>query len=401
MTGSARLGVSILALSAAMTVGAQAQTLPDRIKVGGLFVSTGPAVASFYSPTISQRMAIRDINAQGGIAGKRVDLIEADTQFPQTAQAVSEARRLATQEKVHLILGPWTTQESLAVAPIMAESDLLFLTTAASTAFNAKTAPTGFSTYLNIGGQTKAMIDFAKNTLKAQSVAVITDSGGQGKDAALNFKKYAAEAGIKIAAEQEHEPAASDMTAQLLSLRRSGATVLLQVASSGQDAGNIFKGMSEIGWDVPVVSQVAAVTLGPVLKVAGPNVFKSGRNFGVNYKAFMFCPSDPVGQSPFGKWVGSLKDFAPKDFPNLSLYSISFSYDGAMFAKAAIEATKTTSGKVLAKWLEDNSSKLTGVSGPGDKLTDGVRHLFGPSAIGFTNHPDEPRADYLTARFGC
>jgi ABC-type branched-subunit amino acid transport system substrate-binding protein len=392
------LAIGLLAVCAGA---ANAQALPDRIKMGGLFVATGPAVQSFFSTAVAMRMVVRDINAAGGIAGKQIDLVEADTQFPKTEQAVQEARRLTGQEKVHFVAGPWTTQESLAVAPVMAEADVLYLTTAAATVFNAKSAPTGFSTYLNIGGQTKAMVDFAKNTLKAKSIAVITDSGAQGKDAANNFRRLIAEAGLKLAAEQEHEPAATDVTPQLLSMRRSGADVLLQVASSGQDAGQVFKGMAEIGWDVPVVSQVAAVTLAPVLRVAGNGVFKSGRNFGVNYKAFMYCPNDPVGQSPFGKWVSAIKEFSPKDFPNLSLYSMSFAYDGVYFTKAAIEATRSVSGKVLAKWLEDNSSKLSGVSGPADTLKDGSRHLFGPGAIGFTNHPDEPRSDNLTPRWGC
>jgi ABC-type branched-subunit amino acid transport system substrate-binding protein len=392
-------GLCVCTIGVAGAAGAQG--LPNTIKTAAMITVSGPAAGGFFAGLVAIKMAVKDINDAGGIAGKPVDLIIADTQFPNTTQAVAEARRVAEQEKVHLVMGPQTTQEALAVAPILTEAKLLYVTTAASSAFNATVAPTGFSTYLSSPAYSKAMIDYAAKVMKAKSIAVITDTGGQSKDAVLIFHKLAPEAGLTISGEQTHEPAVTDVTAQLLALRRSNPEALLQVSSSGPDAGIIFKNLNDLGWEVPVVSQVAATVSNQVIKSAGFNVFKSGRIAAVQYGTFTYCPGDPVGGAPFTKWVERLKAFDPQNFDNVPKYSISFTYDGMILAKQAIEATKSVDGMVLAKWIEQNAASFNGASGRMSNPEAPSHHLFSADAIAMTSRPDDPRSDWLTLRAGC
>jgi branched-chain amino acid transport system substrate-binding protein len=388
------------AVAATSAVPAQAQALPDRIKIGAIAGVTGPGAATTFASVSSYKMSARDINAAGGILGKQVDLIIADDQNNPT-QAVSEARRLAGQEKVHAIVGPPFSTTALAVAPVLTEAKIFFVGTAGSSAFNESVAPYGFSTYFNIPAYSEAIIEFATGTLKASKIALITDNGAQAKDAREQMKKQLAARNLSFVADQEHEFNAQDVTPQMLSLRRANPDLIIQVSGIGEDGGIVVKTMNDIGWQVPVITQVAAQALGTYLKVAGADAFKKNKLYAMNYKAFTYCPNDPVGASNYSKFAKALEAFDPPNKERLQPSAVSLSYDNMFVIKAAAEGAKSLDGPAMAKWLTENASKIEVISGPLSNPVGGVRQLFGRSGLAFTSDPTAPRADLLTPRAGC
>src|SRR6185369_11769908 len=104
-------------------------------------------------------MALAEINAAGGIAGKQVEMVWADTASDGT-QASSEAKRLVFQEKVVAIMGPPTSQETIPANLVTTEAKILFITTAASPLLTPQVAPYHFSDSASAAGQSIPMVRY-------------------------------------------------------------------------------------------------------------------------------------------------------------------------------------------------------------------------------------------------
>lgn len=89
----------------------------EPIKVGVLYSLSGPMAATETSVKDATLMAIEEINARGGLLGRRIEPIIADGKSDWTTFA-SEAERLITQEKVSVIFGCWTSESRKRLKPL-------------------------------------------------------------------------------------------------------------------------------------------------------------------------------------------------------------------------------------------------------------------------------------------
>ena len=115
----------------------------------------------------------------------------------------------------------------------------------------------------------------AENVLKAKSGAIISDSGAQSKSFVESMKKEMEARGMKLTGVQEYQYRATDMTPQLLTLKRGNPDTLFLFASSGEDAGNILKARDDLGWDPKVTGNYTVGTFAdPLIKVAGKDALQ-------------------------------------------------------------------------------------------------------------------------------
>jgi ABC-type branched-subunit amino acid transport system substrate-binding protein len=244
------------------------------------------------------------------------------------------------------------------------------------------------------------MVDYAADVLKVKSVAVITDTGAQGVSTHEIFRDYIPKRGMTMTGLQTGDMRSNDYTAQLLSLRRGNPEAIIQVSSLGDDIGMVYKNMQEIGWNLPLVNQTAAYDSKSTMRGGGPDVFKAGRIHSQTLKYTTFCPGDPVGGSPYAKFLDALKSSTGTAFPNLNLGSAVLWYDGMQAIRAAVEATRTVDGPTLAKWIETNSGS---VKSAGAQLSASAssHFLYSSDVFAYTTRPDQPREDGLTPRNGC
>jgi ABC-type branched-subunit amino acid transport system substrate-binding protein len=392
--------VSLAVLATALiSASATAQTLPDRLKFGLLSSVSGPNAPANTALNLATRLAVKEINEAGGIGGKPVDLVAADDGSDPT-QSVNEARRLVQLEKVHVMIGPFTTQGALATAPIYTEARLLSMINSGSSAFTPQASPYGFSDYFSSEGYAKAMVDHAADVLKVKKVAIIADNSGQSKGVVADYKKFITARGLTLVAEEEHQFKATDVLPQVLNIRRSGAEALIQQSGIGEDGGLIFKTMRENGIRIPIVSSVAAVLVSSVLRTGGNDIFADNSITGLTFKAFTYCGSEAAGTAPFAKFLDRAKSFEPRNFEQLNIYAMSIMYDGVQLAKAALEATKSTDGPTLASWIVANSRGVPAVSGT-FAPTKEVNFLFGAESVTLVPRPDLRRTDGMMQRAGC
>jgi branched-chain amino acid transport system substrate-binding protein len=396
MARGVRAVAAVAAALAALACGpAAAQN--THLKVGQLTSLTGSAAGLGLAANIGARMAVKEINDRGGIMGRPIDLVVGDDQSDPTA-AVNEARRLLESEKVEVLIGPQLSNLALATLPLTTKAKVLQFTSAGTLALSPDKGPYHFATLINSATQGISVVDFAANTLKVKSVAFLVDNTAGSRDVLEFAQKRAAEVGLKVTATEVYDFGAADMTPQLLNLRRSNPELVLFNTNSPKDLATMLRNRGEIGWNVPVNTGLAGATFGPnAVQAVGAGAF--GGVTGTAETGMTYC-TDPVGQSPYAKYVERLKAFAPESAGKYSPNSASYTYDAVYVLKAAVEGAKSFDAAKVAEWLEANASKVTGLGGP---LSAGkaTHHLVGPNAVVGVERTFEVRSDGLQKRAGC
>lgn len=388
--------LAVMAFSAAPSP-AGAQSAPP-IRVGGLFSLTGPGGLIGESYVLGAKMAVDEINKAGGIAGRKVELVLGDTQTDPSI-AVNEAKRLALQEKVDMVVGPAVSQEALAMLPVLTEAKLFQISTGASLALTPQVGPYHFSLIPSAEGQGIRMIDYAVTVLKSKAPALLGDNGGQSKTGMESIRKRLAELKIEPAGIQEYPFHVDDMTPQLLSLRKKKPDTLVFFTSSPEDLSKLLKTLQDIDWDIKVVGSNSVGNYSPSIgKNLGDDAFAN--LLGTQYPGLTYCSGDAAGSSEYAQFVKRLNAYDPKMSAKLPPATVSGAYIPLFIMKAAVEATGSTEGPKLAAWLEENSGSVKNMYA---KLSASKtsHFLFGPESLGVIEVPNRVREDGLQKRAGC
>lgn len=385
---------SVLALLAS-GISAQAE---ETIKIGGMVSITGGGASIGAVATLSWNLAVEDINANGGIMGKQVEIVIADTQTDPT-HAVSEARRLVENEKIMAMVGPVTSQEVIPVTAITTAAKIAQITTAASASLTPEAAPYHFSNSPTGLNQMIPNINYAVDVLGAKKIGLISDNGGMSKAAVNEIIEYMKEKGVEPVEVQEFAFKAEDMTPQLFSLRNSGAEVVLLINSIGDDARKFLQNRDEIGWMVPVLGSLTTTNYAVGnAKALGEEVFEGVLS--VQFMGMTYCEGDEIGASAFAKF-DARATAAIADIDKLGGSSaLAPYYVEPLILKAAIEGAESLEGDKIAAWIEANSDKIDNMLGT---FGASAQSHFLPSADGLvvTKNAFNPREDGLVERVQC
>lgn len=396
------LRVALLAAAAFVALAPVAasaqQALPEKLIIGGVASKTGAGSVMGVAVETGLNMAVEEINANGGIAGKQVEVRIADTQSDPTA-ASNETKRLIFEAGAQMLIGPSVSQEALPSAVVSTQAKVIQLTTAGTLDLTPEVAPYHFAFQWSAQAQAIAMADYAVKVLGSKAPAILADNGGQSKSGVVALHERLKELGVNPVGEQEFPFRVDDMTPQVLSLRRAGADAVLFFASTIEDTTKVVTTTSDLSWDVPIVGQGSvAVYAAQVAAKLGPDALKNV--VGEAYPGMTYCPSDAVGGSEYAKFLVRLKAYAPDVVDKVPNSMIAHYYAMAYILKTAIEATGTVDGPTLTAWIEENAAQIPVMHGvPGASKTS--HFLFGPESVQMVTDPQILREDGLIARASC
>lgn len=391
------IGMFGFAATALCAAAGSAQT-GEPFKIGALFPMTGIAAPTGVASEVGARMAVKELNSAGGIMSRQIQLIVADDQFDPT-QSVTLAKKLATSDKVQAVLGPQGGALVIAVGPVMAEADVAYFSAGTTGLMTPQAAPTGFSVSIIPEAQAVSVIDWAIDVRKAKSIGYFGDNGLNSKTMAERFKAYAAERKLTIAAMEQYEVGATEMTSQILNLRRANPDVLLINGQTAADQARILKQIDEVGWNVPVAGSLGVTALfAPIAQIAGSSTRLIAA--GVQIKTFSYCTGDPVGELPYAKFLQRLKTESPGNFEKLPYNLSAWTYDAVFMIKAASEGAKSTGGRAMTQWIENNKQGVLGVTGV--MKADAASHFLArPETFTLVENLDRIRSDGMIKRAGC
>jgi branched-chain amino acid transport system substrate-binding protein len=201
-------------------------------------------------------LALDDANAQGGVAGYKINVIVLDDGTANAgqydpAQAATNARKMVSDMSVVAAIGPQMSGSGKAMSPILSQGNLAIITPASTNPditdpkFAGQYRPAGkaiyFRTVTTDAFQGPNMANYFADTLKVKSLYVLDDSGAYGVGIADAFQRQAEKRGIKVMGRDQLNPKEADYT-----------TVLTKVKALNPDA-LYYGGVAQAG--VKVVKQ--------------------------------------------------------------------------------------------------------------------------------------------------
>ena len=188
------------------------------------------------------KMAIDEINAQGGVLGRKLEMVVADeTENPETG--ISAIKKLTADEKVDVLIGGYTSGVTLAQLPHISAARTIYLGVgAASPATNAK-VKTDYDNYkyvfrvgpLNAAHQARQLTGFiatfVKGELGISKVAIVGENAKWVQDLIPLLKKGATDAGTDVRATEFFDSQTSDFSPLFSKVKESGAGYMVVVLS--------------------------------------------------------------------------------------------------------------------------------------------------------------------------
>ena len=335
----------------------------DTIKVGEFASMTGSEASFGQSSHKGTELAIGDLNAAGGVLGRKFELIMEDDQS-QAGQPATVVRKLISRDGVVAILGEVASSRSLEAAPICQENKIPMISPSST---NPKVTEVGdyiFRVCFIDPFQGTVMANFALHTLHLKNVAVLTDVKS---DYSLGLAKFFKEGfiagGGNIITEQNYSGGDKDFNAQLTSIKAANPDGIF-VPGYYTEVGLIVLQAKQLGITVPIFGGDGWES--STLMSIGGTALEG------DYYSTHFSPEDttPVVQDFVRKFKARYNE-VPDAMAALG-------YDSAMMLAAAIKTAGTTDGSKVRDALAATKD-FQGVTG---KTTmDANRNASKPAVI--------------------
>jgi branched-chain amino acid transport system substrate-binding protein len=223
----------------------------DAIKIGEYASLTGTEATFGQSSHHGTELAISELNAAGGVLGKKLQLIYEDNQS-KAGESATIVRKLISRDKVAAVLGEVASGRSLEAAPICQQNKVPMISPSST---NPKVTEVGdyiFRVCFIDPFQGTVMAKFAKDTLKAKTVAILSDVKAPYSVGLAEFfrQRYTADGG-KIVAEQRYNGGEKDFNAQLTAIKSANPEAVF-VPGYYTEAGLIALQARRLGLNVPL-----------------------------------------------------------------------------------------------------------------------------------------------------
>lgn len=221
-------------------------TKEDVIRIGALVSLTGSSAN--YGKSLRQGIdiAVDEINKDGGINGKKLEVIYEDSQGDAKI-GVSGFNKLVDVNKVPVVIGS-ISSVILAVEPIADEKKVVLINSSAiSPRICEKAEDFLFSVMVNGATEARFMASEISKKHQSEPIAILFSNNSSGVDTKDNFAKQIESTGGKIAIAEGYELNATDFRTQLTKIKESGAKIGYLIAFSSNEFASILTQSKEIG----------------------------------------------------------------------------------------------------------------------------------------------------------
>ena len=357
-----RLSAAALTLSLAFPADAADKT----VTIGMSLSLTGADAQSAQKVKEGAQMAIEEANAQGGVAGYKINVVVLDDGTATAgqydpAQAATNARKMVADATIVAAIGPQMSGAGKAMSPILSQGNLATVSPMSTNPdisdpkFAGQYRPKGkaiyFRTVTTDAYQGPNMANFYADTLKVKSLYVLDDSGAFGVGIGNSFEAQAKKRGIKLLGRDQLNPKETDY-----------ATILTKIKSLNADA-LYYGGVAQAG--VKLAKQAHDI-VPKMIKGGGDGLvsadFLKGAGFPAAEGWYVTIAAPHMLEDPQVKeWIERFRKkygSAPED------YSIT-SYDAALVIVDAIKRVAASGKEVNRDTVRDaiQTTKLKTLQG--------------------------------------
>ena len=260
--------------NAASTSTNSASTAPaatgDTIAIGHFGSLTGGTATFGKSTDNGIRMAFDEINAKGGVLGKKLDL-QTEDDASKTEQVPGVVQKLINQNNVLVLMGEVASSRSLAAAPIAQAAKVPMVTASSTNPEVTKKGDFIFRTCFIDPFQGTVMSKFARETLKVKKAAILTDvANDYSKGLTEYFTKDWEKNGGTIVGTESYSEGDKDFQSQLTKIKGEAPDVIY-IPGYYSEVGNIAVQARRVGlkqpllggdgWDSPKLFQIGGQAL--------------------------------------------------------------------------------------------------------------------------------------------
>ncbi len=241
--------LTVLCMCIGMMISSGQAAAEDKVKIGSFLAVTGPASFLGDPELKTLQMYIEEINANGGINGRKIEYVHYDTKG-KAKEAKNFVNRLIKKDKVDVIIGGTTSGNTLAVIDIVQKAHVPLVSLAGSVKIIEPVKKWVFKTpHTDRMAAEKIFQDMKKRGIT--KVALITGNGGFDKSGRAQCFALAPKYGIEIVADEKYGNADTDMTTQLTKIRGTDAQAILNFGF-GKAPAIVVKNIRQLGIKLPI-----------------------------------------------------------------------------------------------------------------------------------------------------
>ena len=325
----------------------------DNVKIGLQGPLTGGSSPMGVSMRDGAKLAVTEINAKGGVLGRKIEMIERDDEA-KNERGVQIAQELINKEKVVATIGYINSGVALASQRFYQEAKIPVMNNVATaTAITKQFADQPenyvFRNSANDTIQSAMIVQELVDRRKFTKVAILADSTNYGQLGREDLEKALAAKGITAVAVEKYNIKDVDMTPQLLKSKEAGAQVVITYGI-GPELAQIANGMIKLGWKVPMMGSWT-LSMGNFIDNAGANSVGATMP-----QTFIQEPNTPKRKSFIEAYQKAYKVTRIS-----SPVSAAQGYDSVYLLAAAIKQAGSTDGPKVLAALEDLKSPIEGV----------------------------------------
>lgn len=228
------------------------------IKIGGIAPLTGDVAVYGVAADNGVKLAIEEINANGGLLGKQIEYVVYDDKGDPT-EAVNAFKKLTSNDKVEAIVGAVTSKPTLTVTPLAAKDGIPMITPTATALEVTSAGPNIFRACFIDPYQGEIMAKFAAEELKASKAAVIYNTADDySVGVAEAFRDAAQNFGAQVVSFEGYNGDDKDFKAVLTNVKSQAPDVLFipdyytrvgLIAQQAKEVGITATLLGADGWD--------------------------------------------------------------------------------------------------------------------------------------------------------
>jgi branched-chain amino acid transport system substrate-binding protein len=327
----------LLAATAALSAGA---AFAQPIKIANIVELSGAGATSGTNFKNGVELAVKEINAAGGILGRKIETFTSDTQSnPGVAKGLVQK---AVDDNVFAVFGPVFSGSIMVSMAETRRAEIPNFTGGEASAITKQGNPYIFRTSFTQDTAMPKVARYISEGLKAKTVALIyvnNDYGKGGRDAIM---KALDPLGVKIIADVSTDQSQVDFSAPVLKAKQSNADIVF-VYTNEEESARALRELRKQGWTKPIVGETTLVGQ-KVIELAG-----DAANGAVAHVGLTIDAPNPQMLKFKAKFYQEYKYFC--DHNGIK------GYTGVYILKAAIEKVGKVDRKAVAQALHGLSLK--------------------------------------------
>jgi len=342
LVGKALFAARIGVLTVATSLGVAYAEEP--IRIGSVLSITGPASFLGEPELKTLQLYINRINGQGGVLGRKLELIHYDD-GGDANKANGFTKRLIDSDNVDILIGGTTTGATMSALPVVEKAAIPFISLAGGVVIVEPAKKWIFKT----PGSDRHSVARIMDDMKKRGftkLAVMAETSGVGQSSKVEAEKLASQYGLTIVSEESFGSKDTDMTPQLTRIRSTPGVQAVAVFGFGQGPVVVTKNYDQLGMQLPfyhthgVASQEFATLTG-----------KSGEGVRLSSPALLVVDEIPAND-PQKAVLTAFRDEYRKAYKEDPATFGGYAYDALMIAVEAMKKSGGTNKEKVRDALE-------------------------------------------------